>query len=325
MNLLIVYAHPEPRSLNGALRDRMVATLTAAGHEVLVSDLYAQGWKAALDRADFPAEPEGAPLGVIDASHRAFAHGTQTPDVAEEQRRLLWADAVILQFPLWWFSMPAILKGWVERVFAHGFAYGVGEHSDRRWGDRYGEGVIDVNYSCRSATTIFAGRSQVLPLVAVPLRPPRSRSCSCRHLRRSCRRVPRPAPAASSRTSSSCSCRSVGLTFPRAHAIEASAARPQWRRGAPTRPRAPTAVPARHGHSVHPPSFATRIARPPAPTPSKPRPCAPRGGTVPDAPRAPTPSQRIAAVSLIPRPRCSSCLRCASSPPLPARSFARSR
>jgi NAD(P)H dehydrogenase (quinone) len=142
MKILIVYAHPEPRSLNGALRGRMVTTLTAAGHEVLVSDLYAQGWKAVLDGADFPAESAGARLDLVDASHRAFAEGTQTPDVSEEQRRLLWADAVILQFPLWWFSMPAILKGWVERVFAHGFAYGVGEHSDRRWGDRYGEGVF---------------------------------------------------------------------------------------------------------------------------------------------------------------------------------------
>ncbi|WP_437733561.1 NAD(P)H-dependent oxidoreductase [Sorangium sp. So ce1335] len=153
MNILIVFAHPEPRSLNGALRDRMVATLTAAGHDVLVSDLYAQGWKATLDGADFPAEPEGARLQLTDASHRAFASGAQTPDVAEEQRRLLWAHAVILQFPLWWFSMPAILKGWVERVFAHGFAYGVGEHSDRRWGDRYGEGV-------------FAGKRAMLVLTA---------------------------------------------------------------------------------------------------------------------------------------------------------------
>lgn len=142
MNILIVFAHPEPRSLNGALRDRIVAKLTAEGHQVLVSDLYARGWKAALDAADFPAEPAGAPLNVVDASARAFAAGTQTPDVAEEQRRLVWADAVLFQFPLWWFSMPAILKGWVERVYAYGFAYGVGEHSDRRWGDRYGEGVF---------------------------------------------------------------------------------------------------------------------------------------------------------------------------------------
>jgi len=62
--------------------------------------------------------------------------------VQAEIDKLLWADAVILHFPLWWFSMPAILKGWVDRVFAYGFAYGVGEHSDQRWGDRYGEGRL---------------------------------------------------------------------------------------------------------------------------------------------------------------------------------------
>jgi NAD(P)H dehydrogenase (quinone) len=49
---------------------------------------------------------------------------------------------LILQFPLWWYSMPAILKGWVDRVYAYGFAYGVGEHSDTHWGDRFGEGTL---------------------------------------------------------------------------------------------------------------------------------------------------------------------------------------
>lgn len=65
-----------------------------------------------------------------------------TEDVKAEIDKLLWADVLILQFPLWWFGMPAILKGWVDRVFAYGFAYGVGEHSDLRWGDRYGEGRL---------------------------------------------------------------------------------------------------------------------------------------------------------------------------------------
>lgn len=65
-----------------------------------------------------------------------------TDDVKVEQEKLLWADAVILQFPLWWFTMPAILKGWIDRVYSYGFTYGVGEHSDKRWGDRYGEGIF---------------------------------------------------------------------------------------------------------------------------------------------------------------------------------------
>jgi NAD(P)H dehydrogenase (quinone) len=76
------------------------------------------------------------------ASGEAYKTGTLTRDVVDEQAKLLWADALILAFPLWWFSMPAILKGWVERVYAYGFAYGVGEHSESHWGDRYGEGSM---------------------------------------------------------------------------------------------------------------------------------------------------------------------------------------
>ncbi|RJF70466.1 NAD(P)H-dependent oxidoreductase [Rhodopseudomonas palustris] len=142
MNVLLVYAHPEPRSLNGALRDVAVAELQCLGHEVQVSDLYAMGWKAAIDRADFPTLAADERLAISDASKAAFKAGELTPDVQGEIDKLRWADAVILQFPLWWFSMPAILKGWVDRVYARGFAYGVGEHSDKRWGDRYGEGNL---------------------------------------------------------------------------------------------------------------------------------------------------------------------------------------
>jgi NAD(P)H dehydrogenase (quinone) len=54
----------------------------------------------------------------------------------------LWTDALILQFPMWWFSMPAILKGWVDRVYACGFSYGVGEHSRQKCGECYGEGTF---------------------------------------------------------------------------------------------------------------------------------------------------------------------------------------
>jgi NAD(P)H dehydrogenase (quinone) len=142
MNVLIVYAHPEPQSLNGSLKDFAVRHLEAAGHSVQVSDLYAMKWKAPLDSGDRTDMPVGARFDASMDSKHAFEHGTQSQDIAAEQDKLRWADAVILQFPLWWYSMPAMLKGWVERVYAFGFAYGVGEHSDARWGDRFGEGSM---------------------------------------------------------------------------------------------------------------------------------------------------------------------------------------
>ncbi|MFJ3054030.1 NAD(P)H-dependent oxidoreductase [Pseudomonas nitroreducens] len=142
MNVLIVYAHPEPRSLNGSLKDFAVRHLQDAGHAVQVSDLYAMNWKAPIDASDsLDRDPEARFDPSLD-SKRAYAAGRQSTDIAAEQEKLRWADTVILQFPLWWFSMPAILKGWFERVYAYGFAYGVGEHSDARWGDRYGEGNL---------------------------------------------------------------------------------------------------------------------------------------------------------------------------------------
>ena len=142
MNILIVFAHPEPKSLNGSLKDFMVKRLEKSGHGVQVSDLYAMQWKATLDADDNTKKQEGVRFDPAQDSKQAFHDGTQSADIAHEQEKLRWADAVILQFPLWWFSMPAILKGWIERVYAYGFAYGVGEHSDKHWGDRYGEGNL---------------------------------------------------------------------------------------------------------------------------------------------------------------------------------------
>lgn len=142
MKVLLVYAHPEPRSLNGALRDFALQRLQQAGHTVQLSDLYAMNWKATLDASDSLDAPADGRFNPSLDSRRAFDAGRQSEDIAREQEKLRWADVVILQFPLWWFSMPAILKGWVERVYAYGFAYGVGEHSDAHWGDRYGEGTL---------------------------------------------------------------------------------------------------------------------------------------------------------------------------------------
>jgi NAD(P)H dehydrogenase (quinone) len=142
MKVLLVYAHPEPKSLNGSLKNFTIQHLQNAGHEVQISDLYAMDWKAALDANDSKNRLDETYFDASLDSQHAFKNGLQSDDIALEQSKLLWADTVIFQFPLWWFSMPAIMKSWVERVYAYGFAYGVGEHNDSHWGDRYGEGTL---------------------------------------------------------------------------------------------------------------------------------------------------------------------------------------
>lgn len=152
MNIFIVYAHPEPQSLNGSLKDVAVDFLRASGHEVFVSDLYAMNWKATGDRNDFTSHDSDQRLFYMQASAQAYHQGTQTHDIQKEQKKLLWADVVIFQFPFWWFGMPAILKGWIDRVFACGFAYGVGQYNEKKYGSRYGEGTLEDKKGMLSIT-----------------------------------------------------------------------------------------------------------------------------------------------------------------------------
>jgi NAD(P)H dehydrogenase (quinone) len=137
--VLIVYAQPEPQSLTRQLVDVAVQTLQQYGHEVLRSDLYGMRWKAVFDEDDFPTRADPERLSFITESGHSYSSGRQAPDIAAEQQKVLAADAVILQFPLWWFGMPAILKGWVDRVWAYGLAYGY-EGAGNRY--RYGDGAF---------------------------------------------------------------------------------------------------------------------------------------------------------------------------------------
>jgi NAD(P)H dehydrogenase (quinone) len=126
MNVLIVFAHPELRSFNGALKDTAVQTLTRQGHNVVVSDLYRLGWRTVLDEHDFPEHRGNDFLDVSAEQETAFHNGAQAPDIIAEQKKVEAADLVLFHFPVWWFAMPAILKGWVDRVFSRGFAYSAG-------------------------------------------------------------------------------------------------------------------------------------------------------------------------------------------------------
>lgn len=149
MKIFFVYAHPNPHSLNAKLKDHAVEVLQRAGHEVKVSDLYAMKWKAVADADDFPERDKSLPLEYMTASGEAYGNGAQAKEIAAEQEKLLWADAVIFQFPIWWFGCPAILKGWIDRVFAYKFAYG---YKDAGNTYRYGAGALAGKRALLSVT-----------------------------------------------------------------------------------------------------------------------------------------------------------------------------
>lgn len=123
MNALIVLAHPEPDSFNAHLACLAADTLRLTGHIVEISDLYAQDFD--------PREgPERYPLlqdqHFFDsqAQQRFSSNNDSLPeDVSAEVEKIRRADLIIVQFPLWWFGVPAILKGWMDRVFVYGCLY----------------------------------------------------------------------------------------------------------------------------------------------------------------------------------------------------------
>lgn len=126
MNVLIVLAHPELQSFNGALFEIAIATLRAAGHTVVTSDLHRLGFNPVSDRSNFTTVQDPAFLKLqAEELHATETHGF-APELEAEIAKVEAADLMIWQFPLWWFSVPAILKGWVDRVFAMGRAYGGG-------------------------------------------------------------------------------------------------------------------------------------------------------------------------------------------------------
>lgn len=108
MKCLVVIAHPDTNSLCHAMADAALRSLSDAGHEVEVEDLYAMAFPPALTLAER--------CSYYGPSYDAEA-------VQSQIGRLRSAEALVLVFPTWWFGFPAILKGWFDRVWAPGVAY----------------------------------------------------------------------------------------------------------------------------------------------------------------------------------------------------------
>ncbi|MFF0275086.1 MULTISPECIES: NAD(P)H oxidoreductase [unclassified Streptomyces] len=107
---LLVLAHPRADSLTAQVAARLHARLKEEGGTVDVLDLYAEGFDPALRPADEP-----------DWEDREKAY---SPEVRAHMDRILAADDILVVFPVWWFTPPAVLKGWIDRVWNYGFAYG---------------------------------------------------------------------------------------------------------------------------------------------------------------------------------------------------------
>ncbi|MCD7895246.1 MAG: NAD(P)H-dependent oxidoreductase [Planctomycetaceae bacterium] len=108
MRILAVYAHPSPASFNRSVLDALRDEANKKGHDCAVLDLYRMKWNPVLSDNDF----------------EDFNRGRTPRDVEKMQSKVKDADVVAFIHPLWWFGMPAILKGWIDRVFSYGFAYG---------------------------------------------------------------------------------------------------------------------------------------------------------------------------------------------------------
>lgn len=130
MHVLLVYAHPEPTSFTAALKDAAFDALSKAGHTVEVSDLYAEGFNPVAGRHDFTGVLDPRRFHYQSEQDHAHQTGSFAPDIAREQQRVARADLLVWIYPIWWGGVPAILKGWFDRVLAYGFDYSDGKRYD---------------------------------------------------------------------------------------------------------------------------------------------------------------------------------------------------
>jgi NAD(P)H dehydrogenase (quinone) len=116
----VVFCHPTHDSFIGSALQRVLAGLERAGHEVRVTDLYAEGFRPELDEHD-------RKVHLVD--HRQQPE--LRPDIAGYVENLRWCDTLIMVYPTWWAGQPAMLKGWFDRVWVMGVAWDLPEGTNR--------------------------------------------------------------------------------------------------------------------------------------------------------------------------------------------------
>ena len=140
MHVLTVLDHPDPTSFSAAVAKKFMAGVIFSGHTVEIADLHAEGFDPRYRMAD------------IEGDGRA----TTAADVLKEQERIARADAICLVFPLFWWGMPSMTKGWVDRVWSWGWAYDQLDNPEKSL-QRTRSGVLLVPAGARSDEMEEAG------------------------------------------------------------------------------------------------------------------------------------------------------------------------
>jgi NAD(P)H dehydrogenase (quinone) len=115
MRILVIHCHPDPASLVAAARDRVMTALSESGHDVRLTDLYAEGFDPRFDEHD----------------RRTHLEPGSAPAVARHADDLQWCEALVFVYPTWWSAQPAMLKGWIDRVWVRGVAWDLPKGGDR--------------------------------------------------------------------------------------------------------------------------------------------------------------------------------------------------
>ncbi|MGF7118277.1 NAD(P)H dehydrogenase (quinone) [Methanobacterium oryzae] len=147
MNVLIVFSHPESKSLNSSLKSLAADSLEENGHQVKISDLYGAKFKATIDREDFLDLLNSKRFQPILEQCHAAKTDSFASEIKNEMEKVKWANLIIFQFPVWNGNIPAILKGWFDRILTCGFS------SDIFEGKIYDKGLMRRKKAMLSFTT----------------------------------------------------------------------------------------------------------------------------------------------------------------------------
>lgn len=129
--VLVVLAHPEPRSFNGSWAEATISAARQQGHNVLISDLCAMGFEAAEGAQHYPGFPDEETFDPLKVQEEYAARRALPEEIEHEIAKVQAADWIVFHFPLWWFAPPAILKGWFDRVLVHGELHTVDQRFDK--------------------------------------------------------------------------------------------------------------------------------------------------------------------------------------------------